>query len=303
MIGEGLAELSVGLAPPSAQLGFGGDAANVCTMASRLGVASRHGGRVGGDVFGAALLEFWRGNGVDVEQVVRDPEAPTGFYLNEPDAGAGHRFTYYRSDSAGSRLRPSDLGEEFFSGLAAFAVTGVTLAISENAAVTAETALRTAAERELVTVCILNHRPLLGGDPERLTAVARGCQLVIGSREDAEALFGVATATDLATALGPRVREVLFSDGARGAVAIVGGETHVQAAPKVAVANAAGAGDALAGAYLAARLTGKKPDAALRTGIAAASLSVAKPGCASSYPTAAEVAAARRTLPHPGRTG
>ncbi len=279
------------------ELGFGGDAANVCTMATRLGVGSRLGGRVGADAFGDALLEFWRGHGVEVGQVVRDPAAPTGFYLNEPDADGEHRFVYYRSDSAGSRLRPSDLDQAFFSGLTALAVTGVTLAISESAAAAAEAALRTAAERELETICVLNHRAVLGGDRDRLVQVARGCRLVIGSREDAEALFDVATAADLAGALGPRVAEILFSDGGRGAIAIANGNTHVQRAPEVTVVNAAGAGDALAGAYLAARLAGAPADAALGTAVAAASLSVGKPGCARSYPAAAEVAAARRSLP------
>jgi sugar/nucleoside kinase (ribokinase family) len=64
----------------------------------------------------------------------------------------------------------------------------------------------------------------------------------------------------------------------------------------VPVVNAAGAGDAVAGAYLASRLRDEPPPAALRHAVAAASLSVQRDGCAASYPAAAEVAALAERL-------
>ena len=62
-------------------------------------------------------------------------------------------------------------------------------------------------------------------------------------------------------------------------------------APPVEVVDAAGAGDALAAAYLCARLEGAEPRAALERGVAAASLSCLAHGCALSYPDAASVVA------------
>src|ERR671933_578755 len=83
--------------------------------------------------------------------------------------------------------------------------------------------------------------------------------------------------------------EVVLTDGSRGASITVEHETIELPAPRVPVRNAAGAGDAVAGAYLAGRLQGHRPAVALAWGVAAASLSVQREGCAASYPTAAEM--------------
>lgn len=295
-LGEGLVELSVDRDGAAATLAFGGDAANVCVMAARMGARARIGGRVGDDAFGQALLGFWTRSGIDVDHVVRDPLAPTGLYLNESRDGE-HRFVYYRTGSAGSRLEPPDVGGQFLGGLDGLVVTGITLAISESAATAAEAACERAEQLGVESICVLNHRPTLGGDDERLARLARRCRLVIGSREDAEALFGSGEAGELAAALGPGVEEIVLSDGANGAVAIAGGRRFAQPAPAVTVVNAAGAGDALAGAYLAARLDGAAAARALAVAVAASSLSVAQDGCASSYPSAEQVAGAVGRLP------
>ena len=288
-LGEGLIELSLDPDRTIVELGFGGDAANICVMAARLGTEARIGGRVGADSFGDALLGFWERIGVRVDAVVRDPDAATGLYLNEGRPGGEHRFVYYRSDSAGSRLRSSDLNEGFYSGLDGLVVTGVTLAISESAAEAAEAALGRAAQLGIGGVCVVNHRTALGGDGARLAELARRCRLVISSREDAEELFGSGQPAELLAALGGQVEEVVLSDGARGAVALVGADTFAQPAPAVELVNAAGAGDALAGAYLAGRLAGSGPTKALTLAVTAASLSVERSGCANSYPSATEV--------------
>lgn len=299
-LGEGLVELSLDLDETSAALGFGGDAANVCVMAARLGARARIGGRVGDDAFGEALLGFWASSGVEVGHLVRDLTAPTGLYLNETRGDRERRFVYYRSRSAGSRMRPADIDDSFYAGLATLVVTGVTLAISETAAASAEAACERAEGLGIKPVCVLNHRPALGGDPERLARLARRCRFVVGSREDAEALFGTAEPEELSAALGEPVEEIVLSDGPRGAVAIAGGERFDQAAPAVTVANAAGAGDALAGAYLARRLDGAAPAQALAVAVAASSESVRRAGCASSYPSTEEVAKAVAQLPPAG---
>ena len=129
---------------------------------------------------------------------------------------------------------------------------------------------------------MLNHRPALGGDVRRLATLAGASEILIGSMEDVEVVFGGFDREALA-ALGPK--EIVISDRDQPVWAMVGGEELVAGVPRVPVRNAAGAGDALAGAYLAARLAGHAPAIALTWGIAAASLSVQLEGCAGSYPT------------------
>jgi 2-dehydro-3-deoxygluconokinase len=291
-IGEGLAELALGAEPESAQLGVGGDAANVCVMAALLGQPARLAGRVGDDGLGARLLAFWEARGVDVSGVRRDPRAPTGLYVNEPAPGHGHRFTYWRRESAGSRVSPDDLGERFFDGLGALVFTGITLAISRSAALAVRRAVGEARARGARVCCVLNHRPALGGDTAELAELAAASDVLIASAEDVAAVFGDQSAV---SALGPP--EVVLTDGARPVLGVAEGAAMRQPVPAVQERNAAGAGDALAGAYLAARLQGQAPSVGLAWGVAAATLSVQRDGCATSYPSREETMELAGRLP------
>ena len=292
-LGEGLVEIAVGDGEPI--LACGGDAANVCVMAASLGAEARLAGRVGDDALGRMLIAGWRRAGVDVTGVRSDPAAPTGLYVNE--AGErGHRFTYWRAGSAGSRLRPADLNPATLEAVDAVVVTGVTLAVSASSAAAALVAAESAWERGGWLVCVLNHRPALGGDREALAALAARSDLVIGSRDDAGAVFGSGEPDAVRAALAAD-SELVLSDGGRPAVALSGEGAWSQPVPATPLRNAGGAGDAMAGAYLWARLGGEPIPRALAWGVAAASLSVRRVGCASAYPGHAETLAALRALP------
>ncbi|MBO0801465.1 MAG: carbohydrate kinase family protein [Nocardiopsaceae bacterium] len=74
---------------------------------------------------------------------------------------------------------------------------------------------------------------------------------------------------------------VVVSDGPRVAVVLRYGQVTARATPpSVAVAEVTGAGDALAGTFLAAAARGASDDDALRTAVAAAAAAVAGPGLA-----------------------
>jgi len=281
-IGEGLAELSVVEDGSEVALSAGGDVANVCVMAAHVGVATRLAGRVGDDALGRRLERFWTEAGVDVRFLRRDREAPTGLYLNETAADLSHRFTYWRAGSAGSRLEPSDIADAFFDDLGVLVVSGITLAVSSSSAAAAADAVARASGRGTQLCCLLNHRPALGGDIGRLAEIARTCEILIGSAEDVDVVFGGFDPAALAR-LGPR--EIVISDRDQPVWAMIDGEEHCAPVPRVTVRNAAGAGDALAGAYLAARLERRPGALALAWAVAASSLSVQRDGCAGSYPT------------------
>lgn len=294
-VGEGLIELAVGTgAEPAGTLGFGGDAANVCVMAARLGVPARLAGRVGDDALGTRLLDFWEGQGVALDWLARDGEAATGLYVNEPDGSGGHRFTYWRAGSAGSRLLPEDLDAGFFDGLGVLVVTGISLAVSASSAAAVQRAVMLARGAGAQVCCVLNHRPALGGDAGALARLAAAADILIASAEDAQAVFGTSGPAELA-GLGPA--ELVLTNGPEPALVVTHGEAVLQPVPSVTQRNAAGAGDALAGAYLAARLRGRAVADALGWGVAAASLSVQRNGCASSYPDRAQTEAMVRSLP------
>jgi 2-dehydro-3-deoxygluconokinase len=285
-VGEGLVELRAGRGQDKLEIGFGGDAANVCVMAARAGTPARLGGRVGTDALGERLVAFWRAAGVDTHWLLGDPEASTGLYLNEPAPGGGHRFAYWRTGSAGSRLAPGDVpAASFLAGAGMLLVTGVTVSISASAAAAADELAARARAAGLPVAFVVNHRPALAPDADLLHRWARECDILLLSDEDAAALPGIEDGARSAS-------EVVRTAGGAPAVLRWAGEEHRCAPAPVAVVDAAGAGDALAGTYLASRLAGMAPPDALRRGVAAASLSVGRQGCAASYPSGPEIDAA-----------
>jgi sugar/nucleoside kinase (ribokinase family) len=126
-------------------------------------------------------------------------------------------------------------------------------------------------------------------------AAARGADVVFISVEEAELLLETSAIEEVRGALGPGPSE-LVTVGANGAAVAAGGEVLTIRAPAVDAVDAAGAGDALSGAYLAARIRGLDPESALRRGVAAAALSCRAFGCALSYPTGAEIEALAERL-------
>jgi 2-dehydro-3-deoxygluconokinase len=280
-VGEGLFE--IGLDPGDGPLrrGYGGDAPNAATMAALAGAQARICTRVGDDAFGRLLVAFWDRCGIDTRFVRVDGEAPTGIYVNE-SSEKGHRFHYHRTGSAGSRLRPDDLTGELLDGVAVVHVTGITLAVAPEAAVAA----LARAPRSSFAV---NYRPALRPDVDALLTAARSADVVFISDDEADALLGAREPQLVAEALGARADELVVTSGSGGGAVLAAGVWHTVPAPAVTVVDAAGAGDALAGCYLAERTSGRPPADALRVAIGAASLSCTRSGCAASYPRRAEL--------------
>jgi 2-dehydro-3-deoxygluconokinase len=259
-------------------------------MAALAGGRSRLLGRVGDDALGRRLLSWWEERAVDTSHVRVDPDGPTGIYVNERGATGLHRFDYHRVGSAGSRLGPEDVTDAFLDGLGVLHLTGVTLAVSASSRAAALEAAERARSRGVTVSLAVNHRPALGGDVDALRAFARAADVVLVSEEESHEVFGASGPADLAASLG--ATELVVTRGESGATVVEGGALHQLPTIPVETVDAAGAGDALAGAYLAARLAGADPVAALRLGIAAAALSCRARGCALSYPTRAELDAA-----------
>jgi 2-dehydro-3-deoxygluconokinase len=256
-----------------------------------MGASTRLCSRVGDDAVGRELLAFWAAEGLDVRYVRMDSGAATGMYINE-NTTAGHRFRYYRQTSAGSRLSVTDFDSGFVAGLRALHVTGISLSISASAAAAAEAAARQARNAGAIISYSVNYRPLLDPDKERLLRLARTADVLFMSVEEARALIAIDAAESIHAALS-RTGETIVTDGSRGATVVTARQRLQLPAIAVDVVDAAGAGDALAGTYLALRLRGESAEDSLVAGIAAASLSCRRFGAASSYPRRADVDQAR----------
>jgi 2-dehydro-3-deoxygluconokinase len=289
-IGEGLIEVGIDESDGSRLLcGYGGDAPNCAAMAALAGAGARICGRVGDDAAGRLLVDFWRACGVDTRFVKTDASAPTGLYINE-GSPAGHRFRYYRSASAGSRLHPDDVTSDVLDGVHVVYLTGITLAISQTAADASHAAIERGRIAGALVAFAVNYRAALAPDLDTVLATARSADVVFVSSDEAELLVGEREPERVAHALGTGPSsELVVTSGSRGAAVLAAGAWSAVPAPEVTVVDAAGAGDALAGCYLAERARGQSPCEALRVATAAASLSCARWGCAVSYPNRAEL--------------
>src|SRR5579883_3209212 len=120
--------------------GYGGDTSNVVIAAVRQGARAGYLTALGADLFGDALLELWRREGVDTTHVIRRDDAATGIYFVTHDRD-GHQFTYYRAGSAASRVTPADVSAAAIAGARILHLSGISQAISESAAATAAEAI------------------------------------------------------------------------------------------------------------------------------------------------------------------
>jgi 2-dehydro-3-deoxygluconokinase len=230
---------------------------------------------------------------VDTSLVRRDAEAPTGIYFVTHDE-RGHHFTFYRKGSAASRFRPTDLPEQALRRAKVLHLSGITLGISDASCDAAFRAIEVAREAK-VTVSVDTNLRLRLWPLRRASACIHAAvgmaDLVFPSLEDAQALTGLREPDeilDFYLALCPLVLLKLGKDGLL--VANRQERRHVPGFGVEAV-DATGAGDTLAGAFLARVVAGDDNWAAARYANAAAALSTTGYGAVAPIPTADAVRA------------
>ena len=118
------------------------------------------------------------------------------------------------------------------------------------------------------------------------------CDLLVVNEVEAAALSGTDDAIAGARVLACRL-DVVLTLGESGAIALASGAEVILPAPRVAVVDSAGAGDVLVGTLVAGLSRGAPMGSALELAVAAASLSVTRPGTSTSFPSSAEIEALR----------
>lgn len=117
----------------SLSLGIGGSESNVAIGLQRLGAHAVWCSRLGADSLGQLVEREIRAEGVDVRVTV-DPHAPTGPMIKERRTLAAQRVSYYRAGSAASRISPDDIDQELIANAAVVHLSGITPALSAQAA-------------------------------------------------------------------------------------------------------------------------------------------------------------------------
>ncbi|GGT69514.1 sugar kinase [Actinomadura citrea] len=283
----------------SLDLGIGGAESNTAIGLSRLGGSAAWFGRVGDDEFGRLITTVLAGEGVRLGHTVVDGTAPTALLFKERRSGTLTRVQYYRTGSAGSRLRPSDVPHDLIRTARVLHVTGITAAISDTARQALDDAVETARDAGVPVSLDLNYRSALWTPSEAgacLHTLVKRADLVFATEQEARLVVPGDDPGALATALaalGPR--DVLVKRGAAGVVAFCEGRLHVRPAHRVPVVDPVGAGDAFAAGYLAEFVRGLPVAARLATATATGAYAVTVRGDWEGLPGRADLELLRTT--------
>lgn len=275
-LGEAMVEFNQTAGTNSDQYlrGFGGDTSNCAIAAARQGAHAAYCTLLGRDPFGDLLLDLWRQEGVDTSTVGRREDAATAIYFVTHNE-RGHTFTYYRKDSAASRMMPADLPGEALEATKILHVSGITLAVSASMRDTAMAAIarmrKAGRQVSFDTNLRLKLWPLETAR-EAIHAALKLSDIVLPSLEDATALSGLsepAAILDYYRAMG--VPLVVLKCGADGVlIANPDGRWRLPG-HRVLTVDATGAGDCFDGAFLAELVRGASPlEAASYANVAAA---------------------------------
>jgi len=272
--------------------GFGGDTSNCAIAAARLGAGTAYVTRVGSDAFGRLLLDLWRREGVDAQDVALDPDAHTGVYF-VTHGGDGHEFSYLRTGSAASRMRPAELPVCVVRAAKVLHVSGISQAISDSACDTVFAAIDVA--REVGSRVSYDPNLRLKLWPlARARAVIRAtiplCDWFLPSLDEMAQLSGKSepeAVLDWCHAHGAAL--VALKMGADGAwLSTTTMRAHVPG-HRVACLDTTGAGDCFDGAFIARLVAGDAPLAAARYANAAAALKTLGYGAVSPLPRPLDV--------------
>jgi 2-dehydro-3-deoxygluconokinase len=273
--------------------GHGGDTSNAAIAAARSGAAVGMVTAIGQDAAGESFMALWQTERVDTSLVLRDAEAPTGIYFVTHDE-RGHHFTFYRRGSAASRMTPATLPEPAIRAARALHLSGITLGISDSACDAGLRAMEVAREAGTLVSFDTNLRLRLW-PLARATAVIHAAialaDLVFPSLDDAQALTGLQAPDAIADFYLTLCPVVMLKLGAEGLLVATREERRRIPGYKVPAVDATGAGDTLAGAFLARRVAGEDLWDAARYANAAAALSTTGYGAVAPIPNEAEVTA------------
>lgn len=253
-------------------LDAGGAESNVAAHAAALGRHSQWFSRLGNDEIGRRVASVIASRGVDVSSVTFDPDAPTGVYFKDP----GHEVLYYRRGSAASHLCAQDASDIALHDVAIVHVSGITPALSSSAEGFVEALIdRVHASGSLVSFDV-NYRPKLwecSVAGPTLVHLAKRADIVFTGRDEAFTLWGTESAEEVRETLS-EVPTLIVKDGAVGATEYSETGVTFEPAEPAEVIEVVGAGDAFAGGYLAAYLSGATPRQRLREGHLRAALTL-----------------------------
>ncbi len=187
---------------PVLEATFGGGEANVAVSLANYGVSSRFVSVLPGNAIGDACERSLRGFGVDTRFIARGTGRLGVYYLEAGSNQRPSKVVYDRADSAiACAARGSIDWNAAFEGCNWFHITGITPALSENAAELSVEAAQTAKMMGLTVSCDLNYRKNLWkygkSAPEVMGALVKYVDVCIANEEDIQKSLGIEADVDV----------------------------------------------------------------------------------------------------------
>lgn len=198
-------EIMLRLAPPgfqrftqarSFEAIYGGGEANVAVSLANFGEEVEYVTRLPENELGEACLMSLRGYGIRTDHIVRGGERIGIYFIETGAAQRGSKVIYDRANSSLATLQAGTIDwKRVFEGADWFHWTGITPAISQEAANVCREAVRTARQAGITISADLNYRKKLwkwGKSAGEVMAELVGlCDVAVGNEEDAEKVFGI----------------------------------------------------------------------------------------------------------------
>jgi len=279
------------------EVGFGGDTSNFAIAVSRLGGSAGYICRIGDDDFGRIFLNLWGEEGVDTGEVIVEEGGTTGIYFIARQDNT-HSFTYYRRNSAASKLSIKDIPEEYIRGAKIFHTTGISQAISNTACDAVFRAIEIARSEDVLVAYDPNIRFQLWGKHRARSVMwetIRMADIVFPNLEEGAELTNLSDPISITKKIlerGPKV--VVLKMGSRGALLASNEGFYFIDPLDVDVVDATGAGDTFAAAFLSKYIEVGEYKKCLKFAGAAAALTSTGCGAVRPIPRKSEVEEACR---------
>ena len=261
----------------------GGKGANQAVAAARLGADTRMIGRVGGDIFGADLLDSLSSSGVDVSHVLRDEEHSSGLaIINVDPSGQNWIIIVPGANGANGQREVETVQESLEEASALLMQFEIPMEVSLEAA-------RLARARGVrVVLDPAPARPI----PSEFYAYV---DYLTPNETEAAAIVGFpvedAPSAERAAQelLGRGIECIVIKMGSQGAFYATQDASEFLPAFQVEAVDTVAAGDAFNAGLAVALADGKGLRDAVRWGMAAGAIAVTRPGAQQAMPSRQEV--------------
>jgi 2-dehydro-3-deoxygluconokinase len=175
---------------------YGGGEANVAVSLANYGMQAEFVTRLPQNDLGQAVLMELKKHSVLTDNIIFGGERLGIYFLETGAVSRPSKVIYDRAHSSVSEIKPGMINwASVFENASWFHWTGITPAISKDAADVCLEAVKAAKEKDVTVSCDLNFRKNLWkwgkSSGEVMPELVKYCDVILGNEEDAEKVFGI----------------------------------------------------------------------------------------------------------------